>query len=244
MPSADDLALAREILANVLQPGLHSRDMGEMRDAIAAIIANHRQPPDSRRTITLCGSTRFKRAWLEWNARLTLAGNVVFSVAMWSHDVRIEPTEEQKITLDEIHKAKIDRSNEIFVLDVGGYIGSSTRSEIEHAERTGKPVRYLSREFPEWTEDDCVYASNHRQPAPPLTDAERKERIEKTLDCELVDLFTCPSRPSLDELRVENERLREALMRIREWDMLDACDDGPWCKSLIDLALTPKGPTP
>jgi hypothetical protein len=45
----------------------------------------------------------------------------------------------------------------VFVLDVGGYIGDSTRSEIEHAQATGKGVRYLSKEHPEWTEADCKY---------------------------------------------------------------------------------------
>ena len=33
--------------------------------------------------------------------------------------------------------------DEIFVINVGGYIGSSTRSEIEYALATGKSVRYL-----------------------------------------------------------------------------------------------------
>ena len=34
-------------------------------------------------------------------------------------------------------------ADEIFVINVGGYIGSSTRSEIEYALRTGKRVSYL-----------------------------------------------------------------------------------------------------
>jgi hypothetical protein len=34
-------------------------------------------------------------------------------------------------------------ADEIFVINVGGYIGESTRSEIEYAKRTGKAVRYL-----------------------------------------------------------------------------------------------------
>lgn len=112
----------------------------------------------TRKVITLCGSTRFKLAWLEWNARLTLEGNVVLAVAMWSHSERIEPTAEQKRLLDAVHLSKIDLSDEIFVLDVGGYIGESTRNEIRHAEATGKRVRYLSQEYPEWTEADCQFA--------------------------------------------------------------------------------------
>ena len=45
--------------------------------------------------------------------------------------------------LDDMHKRKIDMADEIFVINVGGYIGESTRSEIDYAQMTGKPVRYL-----------------------------------------------------------------------------------------------------
>ena len=48
-----------------------------------------------------------------------------------------------KEMLDDMHKRKIDMADEIFVINIGGYIGSSTRSEIEYAKSTGKPVRYL-----------------------------------------------------------------------------------------------------
>ena len=52
-------------------------------------------------------------------------------------------TEGTKEMLDDMHKRKIDMADEIFVINVGGYIGSSTRSEIEYATAAGKPVRYL-----------------------------------------------------------------------------------------------------
>ena len=47
-----------------------------------------------------------------------------------------------KICLDDMHKRKIDMADEIYVINVGGYIGDSTRSEIQYAEEHGKPVRY------------------------------------------------------------------------------------------------------
>ena len=50
---------------------------------------------------------------------------------------------ETKIMLDDMHKRKIDMADEIFVINVGGYIGSSTKSEIEYAHANGKLVRYL-----------------------------------------------------------------------------------------------------
>ncbi len=48
-----------------------------------------------------------------------------------------------KIMLDDMHKRKIDMADEIFVINVGGYIRSSTRSEIAYARSMGKAVRYL-----------------------------------------------------------------------------------------------------
>ena len=45
--------------------------------------------------------------------------------------------------LDDMHKRKIDMADEIFVINVGGYIGDSTKSEIEYAIKSGKKVNYL-----------------------------------------------------------------------------------------------------
>ena len=45
--------------------------------------------------------------------------------------------------LDDMHKRKIDMADEIFVINVGRYIGSSTQSEIEYAKVTRKTVRFL-----------------------------------------------------------------------------------------------------
>ena len=96
------------------------------------------------KVITLCGSTRFREAFTEAQKRLTLAGNIVISVGLFGHAGDAEVwTEGTKAMLDDMHKRKIDVAAEIFVIDVGGYIGESTRSEIAYAERTGKPVRYL-----------------------------------------------------------------------------------------------------
>ena len=103
------------------------------------------------KVITLCGSTRFKNEFMEVQKRLTLEGNIVISVGLFGHSGDNEVWENMdegtltktKEMLDEMHKRKIDMADEIFVINVGGYIGSSTRSEIEYAQATGKPVRYL-----------------------------------------------------------------------------------------------------
>ena len=96
------------------------------------------------RVVTLCGSTRFREAFLREQKRLTLAGCIVLSVGLFGHSGDGEVfTEGTKEMLDDMHKRKIDMADGIFVINVGGYIGESTRSEIEYALRTGKDVEYL-----------------------------------------------------------------------------------------------------
>ncbi len=99
------------------------------------------------KVITLCGSTRFKDAFLESQKRLTLEGNIVISVGLFGHSGDEEVWKPgTKEMLDDMHKRKIDMADEIFVINVGGYIGSSTRSEIEYAQSQGKLIRYLENE--------------------------------------------------------------------------------------------------
>ena len=96
------------------------------------------------KVITLCGSTRFKEQFLETQKLLTLKGNIVISVGMFGHSGDNEVwLEDTKQMLDDMHKRKIDMADEVFVINVNGYIGSSTRSEIEYALKTGKKVNYL-----------------------------------------------------------------------------------------------------
>jgi hypothetical protein len=94
--------------------------------------------------ITLCGSTKFRDEFIAEQKRLTLEGNIVISVGLFGHSGDSEVwTEDTKIMLDDMHKRKIDLADEIFVINAGGYIGSSTRSEIEYALKAGKTVKYL-----------------------------------------------------------------------------------------------------
>ena len=96
------------------------------------------------KVITLCGSTRFKDAFVQAQKDLTLAGNIVISVGLFGHSGDDEVwTDGTKEMLDDMHKRKIDMADEIYVINVDGYIGESTRSEIEYAIATGKPVCYL-----------------------------------------------------------------------------------------------------
>jgi hypothetical protein len=98
--------------------------------------------------VVLCGSTRFSEAFREANLQHTLAGEIVLSIGcdmrsdseLWSDP---EENERIKAELDELHKRKIDLADRVYVLNVGGYVGESTRSEIAYAEKIGRPVEYL-----------------------------------------------------------------------------------------------------
>ena len=98
--------------------------------------------------ITLCGSTKFRDEFIAEQKRLTLEGNIVISVGLFGHSGDDEVWSEKiKPMLDDMHKRKIDLADEIFVINVGGYIGSSTKSEIYYAIKTNKPVKYLEPLF-------------------------------------------------------------------------------------------------
>ena len=105
------------------------------------------------KVITLCGSTKFKKEFMEVQKDLTLKGNIVISVGLFGHSGDNEVWENMtegeftktKEMLDDMHKRKIDMADEIFVINVGGYIGESTKSEIEYAKVNGKKINYLER---------------------------------------------------------------------------------------------------
>jgi hypothetical protein len=109
----------------------------------------------SYKIITFCGSTKFKDEFLEAQKRLTLEGNIVISVGLFGHSGDNEVwTEDTKEMLDDMHKRKIDLAGEIYVINKNGYIGSSTKSEIEYANKTGKKVNYMYINC----EQDCYFA--------------------------------------------------------------------------------------
>ena len=98
--------------------------------------------------VCLCGSTRFIEAFRAANLRETIAGKIVLSIGCdTKSDTDLlalgELTEESKAALDELHKRKIDLADEVLILNVGGYVGKSTISEIAYAQEHGKLIRWL-----------------------------------------------------------------------------------------------------
>lgn len=98
--------------------------------------------------VCLCGSTKFKKEFIEANFTFTMAGDIVLTVGWFSHaDGEVyTPSEAEKEKLDELHLRKIDLADEVYVVNVGGYVGESTAREIRYAARLGKPICW--REVP------------------------------------------------------------------------------------------------
>ena len=95
-----------------------------------------------RKVVTLCGSFRFWKEIQEVAERLELEnGWVVLSPL--PHVLDRALTEEEIAMLGEIHLSKIDLSDAIFVVNVGGYIGQAVAAEIEYAKQKGKEIIYL-----------------------------------------------------------------------------------------------------
>lgn len=95
--------------------------------------------------VCLCGSGRFKQAFEDAEYDETLKGNIVLTIGCNTKDVaRSDELKHHKPMLDKLHLHKIDLADEVLVLNVDGYIGESTRNEIDYAKTHGKRIRYLS----------------------------------------------------------------------------------------------------
>jgi thymidylate synthase (FAD) len=93
--------------------------------------------------VCLCGSTRFPDAFIQATREETLAGKIVLSVGLFGHQEGIDMSGPVKAALDALHLRKIDLADEILFLNVGGYMGESTRRELDYARARGKKVRFL-----------------------------------------------------------------------------------------------------
>lgn len=105
------------------------------------------------KVITLCGSSRFPDAFHLANLHFSLQGHIVISLGAFGHADQPagsryllsdgDESTPEKQAIDQLHFRKIDLADEIFVVNVGGYVGSSTRREIDYARSLDKPVRWM-----------------------------------------------------------------------------------------------------
>lgn len=120
--------------------------------------------------ITICGSTRFKDEMLQVAEQLTLQDHIVLMPNVFHHSDDFELSTEDKIKLDNLHKQKIDMSDGIFVVNVNGYIGESTFSEIDWAQRHKKTIWFL--EQPQQEQEEAVDEQNMDTTADAASDSD------------------------------------------------------------------------
>ena len=91
------------------------------------------------KTLTICGSMRFAKEMMQIAYRLEVQEG--YNILQCVYCDGKQSDEELKL-LEAAHYRKIDLSDGIYVVNIGGYIGGSVRKEIEYAEKSGKEVIY------------------------------------------------------------------------------------------------------
>ena len=93
------------------------------------------------KVITICGSMRFSKEMMKIAEELELKDGYAVIQCVYNVDGQRYEGVDASI-LDKIHRKKIDISDAIYVVNIDGYIGNSTRNEIEYAKNNGKEVIY------------------------------------------------------------------------------------------------------
>lgn len=94
--------------------------------------------------ITVCGSYKFKKEMTEITEKMTLKGNCMITPNELTKTDKNAYTEDEILMMDKMHKEKIKLSDAILVVNVNGYIGNSTNSEIEYAKSLNKEILYYT----------------------------------------------------------------------------------------------------
>ncbi len=92
--------------------------------------------------VTICGSMRFTEQMKAIATRLELEKNYIVIQCVYFESGQL-PAPHELEALDRLHLQKIELCDAIFVVNVGGYIGESTKREIEYAKARGKEIMFL-----------------------------------------------------------------------------------------------------
>lgn len=84
---------------------------------------------------------RFKNEMINIAAELELNGDVVIQCIYFPQNKKLSDFELEM--LNKLHYKKIEISDAIYVVNVNGYIGESTKNEIEYARSLNKEILSL-----------------------------------------------------------------------------------------------------
>ncbi len=94
--------------------------------------------------ITVCGSLRFYKEMMIITEKMELEGNCML-VPIYNPEMpNKDDFTEEVLMLDKMHKERIKLADAILVVNVDGYIGSSTTKEIEFAKSLNKEIIYYT----------------------------------------------------------------------------------------------------
>ena len=96
--------------------------------------------------VCICGSARFVAEMRAANTALTFDGAIVLAPGE-AGDLDQPISEEQKIKLGALHLRKIEMADRVLIVNPDGYVGESTRREIDYARSLGKPVAFTGPTF-------------------------------------------------------------------------------------------------
>ncbi len=134
--------------AGIIRPAIFQSRLFEnasvLKKLLDRITELEAQRDELPKIVCLCGSTRFMKAFRWANLAETLAGKIVLSIGCnTKSDDALGLSTKDIERLKELHLRKIDLADEVYVLNMGGYVGSSTKKEIEYAESLNMPIKYL-----------------------------------------------------------------------------------------------------
>jgi hypothetical protein len=150
---------------------------------IASTISIPKLQEKEVKTVTICGSTRFKKQIMDVAKQLTLKGYIVLLPLVFGHAGDVI-TEDDKKCLDKLHFEKIDMSSEVHVVMVDNYIGKSTKNEIEYSKRNDKTIIYhsfIGKKTKSKLDDLCERIKQVHQ----RQDKKRAELFEKAKEAEI-----------------------------------------------------------
>ena len=94
------------------------------------------------KVVTICGSMKFQKEMIDIALKLEAKEGYCVLQCVYA-DMEKNFSEEEYAKIVEAHWKKIEISDAIFVMNVGGYIGSSTKNEIIYAIEHDKEILYL-----------------------------------------------------------------------------------------------------
>lgn len=94
--------------------------------------------------ITVCGSLKFKNQIMKITEKMELQGNCMISPIYPTNIDKDSYSDKEILIIDKMHKEKIKISDAILVVNINGYIGNSTKSEIEYAKSLNKEIIYYT----------------------------------------------------------------------------------------------------